>query len=658
MKRFAVWLLTIVCLPVFSQQLPLDYFVKHGDYLDSKLSPDGQHIAARIRADNRVFMMILNTETMQPVGGLRPQNNDIIHTINWISNERLVFEYAEKQGNFDKPVPTGELFATNIDNSHRLMIYGYRAGDAKVGSRISNREDNYATQKILSYLENDDDHILIIEYPWSKRINTYYDDRKRHPIVSKLNVFNGKKRKVEVLPHGGARALATPDGEVKFISWESEQGETFSAYRASSDAPWQDLASALEITDKLTPIRLNKDGTSVILHGLKQGSDVSTLYQYEFASGDYKPLFTGNSTEIESYITDEEGIPAVGITFPDKSSYVYRDDDNRTAEIHKMLVQAFDGQTVNIVSKSSDGSQLLVRVSSDINPGEYYLFQRDNLEAKFLYANSSWIDPRTLHPMKPFRFTTDDDVTLNGYITLPKTSGDKKPPMVVMIHGGPHQPGTRDYWQYNPEVQLLANQGFAVLQVNFRGSYGYGANFKESGYKEWGGKMIDDITAAAQWAIAQGYVDANNVCTYGASYGGYAALMSAVKAPQLYKCSIGYVGIYDLNYMFSESDIPNNWGGKAYLNRVLGNDPQQLKAFSPLYHVDKIQAKVMLIHGEKDRRVPEINSQALYKALVKQGKAPLYLKYGQAGHGVYNEENRKELYQGMLNFLTDNLKSS
>jgi len=655
--------LVILCFLFLSikpalSSLPLDDFVKHGDYLDLKLSPDGKHLAARVRADNRVFMVILETNSMKPVGGLKPDKRDIIHSVNWVSNERVVFEYAEKTHNFDQPIPTGELYAANIDNSHRLMIYGYRAGDAKVGSRISNREDNFATQEILSYLEHDKKHILIIEYPWSKEGNTYYDARKREPIISKLNVFNGKKRKVEVLPHPGAVAFANRKGEVKFMSWRTKEGDYFSGYRQNSDAPWQDLGTALGISDSLSPVKLSKNGQQLILLGRPPETGILTYYQYDFGSATLTTLFTGHKTDIESYTSNEAGVPAVALTFPGASEYVYSSVESRTVDIHKMLAEAFAGQTAMISSRSADGSKLLVHVSSDINPGEYYLFQRDTLKAKFLWANASWIDPRTLSKMMPVQFNTDDDVTLNGYLTLPKHTTAKKPPLVVMIHGGPHQPGTRDYWEYNPEVQLMANEGYAVLQVNYRGSYGYGDEFRKKGYREWGGKMIDDITFAANWAIDKGYVDGNSVCVYGASYGGYAALMSAVKAPDLYKCAIGYVGIYDLNFMFTESDIPNSWGGKEYLQRVLGNDPQQLRAFSPLYHVDKIKANVMLIHGSKDTRVPEVNSEALYNALKKQGKTPLYLKYKQAGHGVYDEQNRKELYQGLLNFLARNIKGA
>lgn len=641
-----------------SQELPLEYFIKHGDYLNLKLSPDGKHIAARVRHDGRVFLAILDSDTMEMVGGVKPFNNDIIHHVSWVNNERLVYEYAEKQSYIDSPVPTGELFAVNLDGSKNEMLYGYRASDKSTRSRISSKENAKASQKVLSLLENDDEHILIIEYPWTMRGNVYYDDRVKQPIISKLNIHTGRKRKIDTLPHGSSRALATKNGQVKFMTWTDEKGDLHSAFRDNNDAPWTPLGEAFEQAQGLTPLGLSEDSKSLYLSGRYSEEGIHTLYSLDLQSGEYTRIFGDHKTDIESVILDGNGMPAVGITYPDKSAYEYTAANSRIKTIHKKLTQAFEGQTVNIASTTQDRKTLLVHVSSDINPGEYYLFDSDSLNARFVWANSSWIDPRTLQPMHPIAVPTDDGETLHGYLTLPPAGQSKsaKPPLVVLIHGGPHQPGTRDFWRYDAETQLLANRGFAVLRVNFRGSDGYGTRFERLGYREWGGAMIKDINDAVRWTASQGLVDSQRICAYGASYGGYAALMSVVRAPDLYRCTIGYVGVYDLQYMYSESDIPNSWGGRTYLKRVLGTDAQQLKEYSPIHHVNDIKAKVMLIHGSKDKRVPEINAEVLAEKLEQANNPAEYLQYAQAGHGVFNEENRQELYQGLLDFLIEHLK--
>ena len=656
MKRILLSLLMLISTtPLFAQEIHISHFVKRGDYLDMQLSPDGKHIAARVRVGGREMMAILDSATMKVVGGLKPANNDIIHTVNWISNERLVFEYAEKQSNFDRPVATGELYATNIDNSQRLMIYGYRAGDESAGSRLSSRKDSFATQEIISLLEGDDRHILILEHPWTLISNTWYDNRKKQPVVSKLNVYTGRKSKVETIPHPGATVLATKSGSINFIRWRNEQGYTKSAYRENEDDDWKPLNLESDEGRELFPMGLSEDEKYVYFSGYRGENSIYTYYALDLASGEISEVFGEHATDVEWLITDANGMPAVGETYPGKSEYVYAKGKSRTAKIHKMLVDAFGGQSVDIESRTEDGKTLLVRVSSDVNPGEYYFFDRDTLNAQFLWANKSWIDPRTLAPMQPIVVKSDDGQDLHGYLTLPKQTGDKKPPMVVMIHGGPQ---VRDFWAYNNEVQLFANRGYAVLQINYRGSDGYGQDFRNSSNREWGGKVINDITAATKWAIDQGYVDGDNICTFGDSFGGYAAVMSTIREQDLYKCAIGYVGIYDLQFAYTESDIPNNWGGQAYLERALGTDEAELKQYSPVHHADKIKAKVMLIHGSRDRRAPEINSEVLAEKLEDAGNPAVYLKYRQAGHGVYDEENQQELYEGVLKFLEQNLKKA
>jgi dipeptidyl aminopeptidase/acylaminoacyl peptidase len=190
--------------------------------------------------------------------------------------------------------------------------------------------------------------------------------------------------------------------------------------------------------------------------------------------------------------------------------------------------------------------------------------------------------------------------------------------MVVMPHGGPH--GIRDVWEFDPEVQLLANRGYAVLQVNFRGSGGYGMDFGRAGYGEWGAKMQDDLTDATRWAIEQKIAPADRVCIYGASYGGFAALMGAAREPDLYRCAIGYAGVYDLELMRQAGDIPDSRGGRVYLDLVLGTDAAKLRAQSPVNNAQNIKTPVLLIHGKVDGRADYEHAKRMRAALEKNQK--------------------------------------
>ncbi|MFT4790385.1 MAG: dipeptidyl aminopeptidase/acylaminoacyl peptidase, partial [Paraglaciecola sp.] len=635
----------------YSEDIPLKDFVRHGDYLDMKISPDGKHLLARAQSEGKVGLFFLDVQTMKIVGGVRPKDNDAIHSAQWINNERVVFQYAEKHSYLDKPIATRELYATNIDGSKSDILFGYHAGQKNRGSRIKKREDTQATPYIISPLEGDDEHILIIEHPWTIQNNKWYDLRLKMPIISKLNIYTGRKRKVETLGYPGATVLATTQGNINFMTWHDDQHQVFSAYRKDADSAWVDFKTAFGTDQTLIPLAINQTSDKVYLKGQSGAKALANIYELDLATGKLTEVFTDMETDLISWSFDPDNHqPIIAYSQPGKTKYHYAKSGGSTVKLHKMLVQAFANQTVMISSQSDNGELLLVHVSSDINPGEFYIFNTKTMDARFLWANRSWLDPREMHPTQPFKFISSDNVEIRGYLTLAETNNsNQKPPMVVMIHGGPH--GPFDQWVFNSEVQLLASRGYAVLQVNFRGSGGYGKVFEEKGYREWGGKMIADINEATQLTIDAGKVDANRVCAYGASYGGYAALMTVVRAPDLYQCTIGYVGIYNLHYVYSQSDTMKYMGGKALIEKYIGRDNEQLNEFSPINHVNEIKAQVMLIHGDKDTRVPVINANKMHIALQAQGNKVPYLNFANSGHGVYDAKGRRQLYLGLLDFL-------
>jgi dipeptidyl aminopeptidase/acylaminoacyl peptidase len=194
-----------------------------------------------------------------------------------------------------------------------------------------------------------------------------------------------------------------------------------------------------------------------------------------------------------------------------------------------------------------------------------------------------------------------------------------------------------------------------VLQVNYRGSGGYGYDYERAGWREWGGKMQDDVTDATRWAIAQGIADPQRICIYGSSYGGYAALEGAVKEPDLYECAVGYVGVYDLPLMYRRGDIPQSSFGEAYLKRQLGDDMSVLASHSPINQLDSLKARVMLVVGGEDRRVPPVQGLSLHQALAKRNIAHEWLYKPNEMHGFYDEANRAELYAKLVQFVDSSI---
>jgi dipeptidyl aminopeptidase/acylaminoacyl peptidase len=245
-----------------------------------------------------------------------------------------------------------------------------------------------------------------------------------------------------------------------------------------------------------------------------------------------------------------------------------------------------------------------------------------------------------------------DGVKIRGYLTTPKGKS-KNLPMIVLVHGGPH--GPFDDYDFNYEPQLLASRGYAVLQVNYRGSGGRGREFMVSGYRHWGHEMQNDITDAVKWAIGYGVADRNRICIYGGSYGAYAALTGAYREPDMFKCAVGLAGIYDLPLMFNRGDIKDLKSGVRYLNDVLGGDEADLRERSPVYNAEKIKAAVLLIHGKEDERAPFEHAKRMREALQKAGNPPEWLSEGGEAHGIFNEDHRAQVYELMLAFFAKHI---
>jgi len=250
-------------------------------------------------------------------------------------------------------------------------------------------------------------------------------------------------------------------------------------------------------------------------------------------------------------------------------------------------------------------------------------------------------------------FNASDGMKIHDYITLPGGASGARPPLVVIPHGGPH--GIRDHWEFVEEVQLFASQGVAVLRVNYRGSGGYGRPYEESGNRHWGDRIIDDILEATRLVINQGLVDSNRVCIYGASFGGYAAMQSSIRAPELFRCAVGYAGVYDLPLMAKTDNVRFSPLAQRYFRWILGEDTKALKSASPVYNADKIQARVFLIHGKDDERAPIEHAERLRDALAKVGRPPEWLVEKKEAHGFYNEANQERMYARLLTFINQSL---
>jgi dipeptidyl aminopeptidase/acylaminoacyl peptidase len=296
----------------------------------------------------------------------------------------------------------------------------------------------------------------------------------------------------------------------------------------------------------------------------------------------------------------------------------------------------------------------LVRTISDRSLGATYFYDVAKDELTKIADRAPWLKEEQMCEMKPITFTASDGIQLHGYLTLPLGVDPKNLPVVVNPHGGPW---ARDVWGWNPEVQFLANRGYAVLQINFRGSTGYGRKFWELSFKQWGKTMQNDLTDGVKWLISEGIADPKRVGIYGGSYGGYATLAGLTFTPDLYACGVDYVGVSNL-FTFM-STMPPYWKPFIEMMYEMVGDPKKdsllLREASPLFHVDKIKVPLFIAQGANDPRVNKAESDQVVEALKKRGVKVDYMVKDNEGHGFGNEENQFEFYGAMEKFLATHL---
>lgn len=661
MKKYTAFCGVLVSVAAFGQTpggttaaapaavIPIDQFTRHDELGTIKISPDGEFIALSMSAQKgRSALVFITLKDRKIVSGVQAPDPYAIGDFHWVSPTRVVYLIAERQWRLTQPVPTGEIFAINRDGSGQRQLYGYRAGERSIGTHLAVREASYATPELISSLRDDDQNILIAEFPWKEAAGYWQFNPDVQPRIVRLNVFSGKKQQLGVAPLRNASVLVDRDDQVRFALGYNNDFRLSVSWRPQPGGPWTEFELPGFREESIQPYRFSADNRSVLFTGVREGDSLRKLYRVDLQTEAVESLYGFDDIDVSNIVVDFADREVIGVRADtSRADYHWLAKSNPAAQLHSSLERAFPGQSVAITSASDDGRLAIAFVSSDTNPGDYYLFDTQAKKADFLRATRMWIEPNRMRPKQAVEVTARDGVKLRGYLTRPAGEGPHS--LIVLPHGGPH--GIRDMWTFDEEAQLFANRGYAVLQVNFRGSGGYGIDFETAGYRQWGARMQDDVTDATRWAIAQGIAPAERICIYGTSYGAYAALMGAVREPDLYRCAVGSAGVYDLELMLTTADVSDSRSGRAYLNKVLGADPADLHARSPVYNAERIKAPVLLIHGKADWRADYEQLERMKKALEKQQKPVESIVLDREGHGFYDEDTRREVYERILAFI-------
>ncbi len=651
LTRFAFFAWVLCATGTVHAQLPpiLDY-VNHPDFDSARLSPDGLHIALVAPRDDTEVLTILDTATLQVKASFETSKNTGVYRYWWANEERIVFSTSVNFGGGDQVSMTGDLFALNVDNTQKYQLAGPSMGQG-------------VAYMVLDTMQNDRENIMVATWPIRNR-----SIARSQPVAYLMNIYtpptSGASIRIDVdrisdkvsspLPWG---EIATDhDGNVRLAYATNDEGKL--QIKVRQEEEWRDVATffgveADGVNSQLgTPIGFNSTNTG-IYHLARSEYGTVGVALFDITSGQSNLLYAHEKYDVTNadLVMSADDKDLLGVTMMGALPERHYFSEHPDVALYRGLDKLLPGYRVNFLNFTADQRKALAMISSPtIAPG-LFLLDRDKGEFTPLYSSMPKLQGSPMTVAEPVSLTARDGTPIEGYLTLAALV-DGPAPLVVLVHGGPH--GIRDNPVFNPEVKLLASRGYSVLQVNYRGSGGYGLDFQALGYRNWGKSMIDDIADATRYVVEQGKVVPDRICVMGASYGGYAAMMALARYPDVYKCGVGISGVYDLT-MMRKGDVPFLPGGEAFLEQIIGSDETQLAASSPVALASAIKAPVFLAHGGADRRAPKEHAERLKDAFDDAGVPYEWFYVRSAGHGFALPENREKLYTGLFEFFSANL---
>lgn len=620
----------------------LTQFLRQETFTDIKISPGGEYVAATVPMEDSTAIAVMRLADKQLVGSFRPPQKNHAYEFDWVSNERLLIGLAEKWGALDKPNPTGELYAIDANGNRGELLVGYRVESKGPGTRIQPKKVEAVAAFLADDLPGDERNVLVTVWPFAE------DPFTR---VERMDVASGRRVRMASSPVRRGEFTTDGQGEVRFVHGSGSDNVNKLYYRERSGDSWKMINDEAVSKRIETAIGFSADGSLAYLQA-EQAQGPDAIVSWNPQTGERAVVL--RDEVVNPYrIIHRPGthVPVGALYMGDTPRTRFFDEKSPEARLYRSLEAAFGGP-VYITSSTRDGRVVLVETWSGTNPGDFYVYDTEARKADHLISRSDWIDIDRSATVRPVALKARDGLPLHGFLTVPSGSDGRNLPMVVMPHGGPFH--VFDNGQYDRETQILAAAGYAVLQVNFRGSGNYGRAHAQAGAQQWGAAMQDDVTDATRWVIAQGIADARRICIYGASYGAYAAMMGAAREQGLYQCAAGYVGVYDLPLMFARGDVQERDSGVTYLREWLG-DPAKLGAVSPVNLATQIKVPVFLAAGGEDKRAPIQHTERMEAALKRAGTPVESLYYKTEGHGFYTLAHRTEYYDKLLAFLSRSL---
>ena len=638
-------------------ELPVSDFARFPLLSDVVMSPDGKYLAGSYEVDqtagtNSKFQLIVFAlPSLKVTARLNFSPWHMPGLITWVGPTRLVVSENKVTGSLAAEQPTGDIIALNADGSQQRMLYSIAARGTP-GASFNMMDMVNGNPTVVGPTREMNGHVFIELHPFPMNVSQH-DESAHRTILYDVDSVSGYPKQIAEIDKGQAGFFVHDDKPLLAISHDRQLNEV--VYLPDGQGGWK-LAPAGAFGKVFEPLDVTPGGKGLyalysatggpaaLIRCAFDGSGKQVLASNEFGSVNrilWSPRDHRVPIGVTFTATFSNGVPAV--------DYLSND---RWAQIHQALMKAFPGEYIDFGGMSDHGSTILIHAYSNRDPGEYALFDSKTMHLQPLMQVMPWFKPGQLAAREPIRFKNSAGMELDGYISFPVGVPHKNLPLILLPHGGPI--GPRDSWAYasDPEqlAGFLANRGYAVLQVNYRGSGGRGRDFQHLGYRQFATGIQSDLTQGVQWAIAKGYADPNRICVFGASFGGYSSLMQPIVAPKLYKCAIDYAGVSDWRIEMDRSVYSHIDTGNTSYAQYIGTRADA-KAISPLFMLDRFNVPVLIMQGGADNIVPPQNAERLRDKLEAMHKPYAWLWFGNEYHGFQTEPHLLAMFNKVQAFL-------
>lgn len=623
---------------VAAETIPVEHFAQLPMVEMPTVTPNGEFVAAILNNEEGPTVVVSQFGSRELTGlvGLK-YGRDRIEWIAWANNDRLLISISEPLRGTARRDRVSRLYQVSRDGGEIKQIRRKEVGD------LYSRESWVDTDLVLSTLPDDPEHILM--QLWDARDNAY--------AVFRVNIVKNSFDKLFPNIYDVDRWIVDGRGNV-ILGIERYRNTITTWYRPDDGKKWQVL-NKRELFEDNTFDVVDVSGTSAIVI-----SDFETGYQsawrYDLETGSFESLLCApEGHDISGTILANDRSRVIGFSHIDH----YREDyflDAEAAIKYETVKQTFPGYATSIAAASDDMNRLIVTAQRDDSPPKYVWMDLAQPAGGVWYAQYPHLEGKPLASKQPIEFETADGLHVEGYLTLPLEPNGTKPSLIVFPHGGP---AARDSRYFDPWVQFLANRGHAVLQVNFRGSEGFGSDFEVAGYRQFGRKMQEDVYEGIAWLEKQELVDAGRMCIVGFSYGGYVALTAAFQRPDDFACVASFAGIADLYEMVELGSLST--AAKMVYQRTVGDidkgsDREMMKEVSPINHLEKIKAPLLMIHGTEDTRVGIKQSRVFVNKARAEGLDVEYIEIEDGTHFLDEHHNRLTVFEALDRFLGANLR--